>query len=534
MYNEKSKEQARQLLQEFDRMKGRRVNWDTYWEDLAEYFIPRKDNVYGYKIEGERKHNRLYDSTSIQAAELLASSLHGMLTNPSSLWFDLSTGTTKLDDDKDVRQYLQDCVQILIDTLNQSNFQEEIHETYLDLVGIGTTVLQIEEDEINDVRFKSSPIYWSYIEEDERGVVNQIGRKIDMTWQQIVRKFGEDIFKSDELMDIHDCIKNKPHMKEEVIYMVKPEDANDPKNTKFVGTYTLRKKDVMLKEVTYQSWPFAVPRWTKLNEEVYGRCPAMKSLPDVKMLNAVMKTVIRGMQKAIDPPLMVPDNGFLLPIRTTPGGTNFYRTGMKDRIESFPVAARPDIGLDFVDNIRGRIREHFFVDQLQLIQQRDMTATEVMERSDERLRFLGPILGRLNNELLKPIIDRVFDILTRRGRFPKPPELLKDSNDIKIVYTSQIAKAQRTGEANTLTKVLQATGLLLEAQPDVLDNINGDEVLRHNAKIFGLPETMLNSKKQVEGTRKARAEQQQAAAQAQQDNMNADTQQKQAAANNQG
>lgn len=323
-------------------------------------------------------------------------------------------------------------------------------------------------------------------------------------------------------------------MKEEVIYMVKPEDANDPKNTKFVGTYTLRKKDVMLKEVTYQSWPFAVPRWTKLNEEVYGRCPAMKSLPDVKMLNAVMKTVIRGMQKAIDPPLMVPDNGFLLPIRTTPGGTNFYRTGMKDRIESFPVAARPDIGLDFVDNIRGRIREHFFVDQLQLIQQRDMTATEVMERSDERLRFLGPILGRLNNELLKPIIDRVFDILTRRGRFPKPPELLKDSNDIKIVYTSQIAKAQRTGEANTLTKVMQATGLLLEAQPDVLDNINGDEVLRHNAKIFGLPETMLNSKKQVEGTRKARAEQQQAAAQAQQDNMNADTQQKQAAANNQG
>ncbi len=190
MYNDATKEAARRLLQEFDRMKGRRVNWDTYWEDLAEYFIPRKDNVYGYKIEGERKHNRLYDSTSIQAAELLASSLHGMLTNPSSLWFDLSTGATKLDDDKAVRQYLQDCVQIMIDTLNQSNFQEEIHETYLDLVGIGTTVLQIEEDHVADVRFKSSPIYWSYIEEDEKGIVNKIARKLDMTWNQIVRKFG--------------------------------------------------------------------------------------------------------------------------------------------------------------------------------------------------------------------------------------------------------------------------------------------------------------------------------------------------------
>ena len=104
--NEMQRSLGQEILKEFDRMKGHRVNWDTYWEDLAEYFIPRKDNVYGYKIEGERKHNRLYDSTSIQACELLASSLHGMLTNPSSVWFDLSTGNTQLDNKKEVRQYI--------------------------------------------------------------------------------------------------------------------------------------------------------------------------------------------------------------------------------------------------------------------------------------------------------------------------------------------------------------------------------------------------------------------------------------------
>jgi len=516
------------IVKEYDRMKGERVNWDEYWEDLAEYFIPRKDNVYGYKIEGERKNFRLYDSTSLVSLELLASSLHGMLTNPSSVWFGMETGIPELDKRKDVREYLQLCVKIMIDTLNQSNFQEEIHETYLDLGGIGTTVLAIEEDDVFDVRFHSSPIYSSYIDENERGMIDRLAKCMSWSWRQIVRKFGEKPFEGE-----HDCIDmytNKPDQKEEVIFLIEPEDDSKPNSTKYKAYYVLRKKMIVLKEVTYQSWPFAVPRWTKLNEEKYGRCPAMKALPDVKMLNAVMKTTIRGMQKVVDPPLMVPDNGFLLPINTTPGGTNFYRTGMKDRIEMFPAAARPDIGLDFIENIRERVREHFFVDQLQLINQRDMTATEVMQRTDERLRFLGPVLGRMNNELLKPIVDRVFDILDRRGKLPDPPEILREQPDLKIIYTSQIAKAQRTGEANVLLKVLQASEPIIGAQPDVMDNINGDAVLKHNAQIFGLPEEMLNAPEAVQQTRQQRAKQQQEMMKAQQANVEADTAQKQAKA----
>ena len=363
---------------------------------------------------------------------------------------------------------------------------------------------------------------------NERGIIDRLAKSFEWPWRKIVRKFGKKVFK--EHADCQDLYMNKPDMKEEVIFLIEPADDTKVNSDKFKAYYVLRKKNLILKEMTYQSWPFAVPRWTKLNEEKYGRCPAMKALPDVKMLNAVMKTTIRGMQKVVDPPLMVPDNGFLLPVNTTPGGTNFYRTGMKDRIEAFPAIARPDIGLDFIENIRERVREHFFVDQLQLINQRDMTATEVMQRTDERLRFLGPILGRLNNELLRPIVDRVFDILNRRGKLPDPPQILSDQPNLKIVYTSQIAKAQRTGEANTLMKVLQASAPVLEAQPDVMDNINGDEVLKYNAKMFGLPEEMLNGDDQVEETRKQRAQQQQAMMQAQQDNMAADTAQKQAKA----
>jgi hypothetical protein len=512
--------EAEKTCKMYEKLKGDRVNWDEHWEDLAEYFVPKKDNVYGYRLRGERKYNRLYDTTSIHSLELMASSLHGMLTNPSSVWFGLSTGDFELDKDKEVNQYLQDVVTIMIDTLNGSNFQEEIHETYIDLGGIGTTVLAIEEDDENDVNFLSSPIYSSYVAENEKGVVDTLYRCFEMSLRNIKSKYGEEIFK--EIPDLeYKIMNNGAHEKEKIIFGIEPDG-----NGKWIGRHVLQKYKKTLKEVTYHSWPFAVPRWTKLNEEVYGRCPAMKSLPDAKMLNAVMKTTIRGMQKVVDPPLMVPDNGFLLPVKTAPGSSNFYRTGMRDRIEPFPTVARPDIGLDFIENIRMRIREAFFIDQLQLVNQRDMTATEVMQRTDERLRFLGPILGRLNNELLRPIIDRVYDILQRRGKLPQPPQILADRRDLKIIYTSQIAKAQRTAESNTLQKVLQATSVLLEAQPDILDNINGDNVLRYNARMFGLPEEMLNAAEQVSETRQQRAQQQQQMMQAQQENIQADTQKK--------
>jgi hypothetical protein len=520
---------GQKIVKDYELQKGKRQNWDEHWQDLAEYFIPNKDDVYGFKIDGERKHNLLYDSTSIHSLEMLSASLHGMLTNPASVWFGLSTGDTALDMEPEVTTYLQTCTRITIDTLNQTNFQEEIHETYLDLGGIGTTVLEIEEDDDDDVRFRSSPIYGSYVAENSKGVVDKLWRGYKMSLRNIREKFGEEVFVAN--YDLGQALQKDPEQTEEIIFAIYPHtDEKKRKKGRFEACTVLRKHNFVLEEKEFHSWPFAVPRWTKLNGEVYGRAPSMKCLADVKMLNAVMKTTIRGMQKAVDPPLMVPDSGFLLPINTTPSGTNFYRAGMKDRIEPFPVAARPDIGLDFVENIRSRVRESFFWDQLQLINQRDMTATEVMQRTDERLRFLGPILGRLNNELLKPIIDRVFDILTRRGRYPKPPAALKDKPNLKIVYTSQIAKAQRTGEANVLLKVLQACGPMLEVQPDMLDNINGDGVIQYAANIFGLPHEMLNDPKQVKATRKARAEAQAAAQQAQMENMQADTQMKAAKA----
>lgn len=509
---------ARKIVQKFEKLKSDRVNWDTYWEEIAKFVLPRKDEVYGMVVAGEKKGQNLYDSTSIHANELLASALHGMLTSPTSVWFGLSTGEKKLDSNPEIRQYLQNSTHKIINTLNSSNFQTEIHETFLDLPSVGTTTLRMEEDDDTVVRFHSSSIYCVWIEENSKGEVDTFYREYNYTLRQIVQEFGEDKL-TDELKFEHSKDPSRTYC---IIHAVEPMKDN---KGQYNSWHVLKEKPVILRSGKFNESPYAVPRWTKITGEKYGRSPAMKSLPDIKMLNQMMKTMIRAAQKAADPPLMIPDNGFILPVRTQAGGSNVYRAGSKDRIEPLIHNARIDINTEMIQQARQRIQSAFFIDQLQLQQGPQMTATEVMQRTEENLRMMGPILGRLNNELLKPIIDRVFGIMFRKGLLDEAPEALK-GKELKVKYVSQIAKAQRTGEADTFMRVLQSMGPVIEMSPQVMDNVDGDAVLRYHAEIFGLPEEMLRKPREVEQARGARAQQEQAAMQAQQENVQADTAQK--------
>jgi len=509
---------AKKIIQKFEKLKSDRVNWDSYWEELAKYVLPRKDEVYGMVTAGEKKGHNLYDSTSIHANELLASALHSMLTNPSSVWFGLSTGEKEVDQIKEVRQFLQNSVLKMIKVFNQSNFQTEIHETYLDLGSAGTTSLRIEEDEETVVRFFASSIYEVFIEENSKGVVDTVYREYEYTLRQIVQEFGEDILP----LELQQQYQKDATVKCKVIHAIEPKELN---SDIFASYHVLKDKPVLLKEGKFNEKPYAIPRWTKITGEKYGRSPAMKSLPDIKMLNSMMKTMIRAAQKAADPPLMIPDNGFLLPVRTQPGGSNIYRAGSKDRIEPLITGGRIDINTEMVEQSRQRIRSAFFIDQLQLQQGPQMTATEVMQRTEENLRMMGPILGRLNNELLKPIIDRVFGIMFRKGLFGEIPKELK-GKELEVRYVSQISKAQRSGEADTFTRVIQSVAPIIEMQPQMMENINGDEVLRYHAEVFGLPEEMLRGRQEVEQARQQAADQQASQMQSQQDNVDADTAQK--------
>jgi hypothetical protein len=242
----------------------------------------------------------------------------------------------------------------------------------------------------------------------------------------------------------------------------------------------------------------------------------MKTLPDIKMINQMMKVTIRSAQKVVDPPLMAPDDGIMGSVRTAPGAINYYRAGTTDRIEPLLTGARIDFGYQIMEDVRTRIRSAFFIDQLQLREGPQMTATEVMQRTEEQLRLLGPILGRQHNELLKPLIDRVFDILFRRGVLPTPPQSLSGVK-LEVQYSSMIARAQKTSELESLNRMFATAAPILQIDQAVVDNFNPDAAIRYIANTLSLPYELMRDEKDVKKIRDARAQEAQAAqAQAQQ------------------
>ena len=262
-------------------------------------------------------------------------------------------------------------------------------------------------------------------------------------------------------------------------------------------------------------FPYIVSRWTKLTHEVYGRSPGMKALPDIKMINEVMKTTIRSAQKVVDPPLQAPDDGMVLPLRTAPGAINYYRAGTGDRIEPLQTGSRVDFGLQFIDNLQNKINKSYFIDQLQLgVDGPQMTATEVMQRTEERLRLLGPVLGRQHNEFLKPLVERVFNIAQRKGLLPDPPEQIAE-RAVSVQYSSMIARAQRASEAENINRVMQLVGPYFQINPDMADNIDFDEMFRYAANLYNLPQEIMVEQEELEEARQAKLE----AMQAQQEQM---------------
>jgi len=513
--------QVEEIIRRYNKVKGSRANWDSHWQEVADYVIPKKNDIYIKQgnVGGEKKNTRVYDATAIHSNELLASALHGMLTNPAVQWFELSFGDEKLDNDYDVKMWLQETALMIHNVLNNTNFQTEIHEVYLDLGSFGTGLLRVEEDDDLDVIFNSRPINEAYLEESSNGVVNEIYREYNLKARQLLDSFPDAEIPEQDLYNM----KNDLNKEYTIVHAVFPRDGLEagtagPKNMKFASYHIMLESNIVLKESGFEEFPYITPRWTKISGEIYGRSPAMKSLPDIKMVNSMMKTIIRAAQKVTDPPLQVPDDGVTLPIRTVPGGTNYYRAGTRDRIEPLVTGARPDIGVQLLEMVQSRIRDAFFIDQLQLNEGPQMTATEVMQRTEEKLRLLGPILGRQHYELLKPLVNRVYAILERRGKIKPAPEVIQGKN-FEVRYSSMIARAQRSSEAENINRIMNIMGPIAQFDPSVLDNVDSDNLLKYVASIFNVPQVIFRKDQEVEAMREQRQQQQQQQMQ-EQSNMN--------------
>jgi len=512
------KELVDHVIKRSEQLATFRAVWENLWQDCTDYVNPRRGDFSTQQARGTRhRFDKVFDSTAPLANQNLAAGLHGHLTNATERWFSLRIPGVSTPS-QSVRDYMQTVIDIMFDegfNSSATNFTTAVHELYLDLGSYGTGVFYIEDRIGKPIQFRSFHLADCYVAENADGIVDVLYRKYKLQGRQLLELYREAL--PEKLIE---AIIKEPLKEYSVVHATEPNDTYLPgskksKDMPYKSCYVLMEEKILLSEGGFNEFPYMVPRWSKTSGEVYGRSPAMMCLPDIKMVNEMMKTTIRAAQKATDPPLMVPDDGFMLPLRTIPGGLNYFRSGTSDEIKPLISGARPDIGLDFIDSRREHIRSTFHVDWLQLQEGPRMTATEVLQRQEEKMRLMGPMVGRLQTEFLGPLIERVFNIFSRRDLLPPPPADLEGVN-LSIDYVSPVARAQKAQTVFNFGRLLEQMIPLANIKPEMFDNIDADATFRWaHAALDGPMETLVDEEKMQE-IRQARAEQQQQMVQAEQ------------------
>ncbi|MFH1913624.1 MAG: portal protein [Pseudomonadota bacterium] len=495
-------ELARSLKARFAGLEEARRPWLASWHELTDYMLPRKNSFIGADplvTRGRVGDERIFDSTPSHALDLLASSLGGLLTNPAMPWFDIRARDPAQGDAAGVRRFLQQARDRMIALFNteDTGFQTNAHELYLDVALLGTAVMYVEADPDTVVSFRTRPLGEVFAAESVRGSVDTVYRRYTLTARQAAREWGAACSDATQRM-----AEERPDEKVEILHAVFPRTDRDPyalgaAHFPWASVYVETGADHVLEESGYLEMPYLVPRWAKAAGETYGRGPGQTALSDTRVLNAMARTALMAAEKMSDPPLMVPDDGFLGPVHSGPGGLSYYRAGSPDRIEALPVTVDLAATERMMEQRRQSIRRIFLGDQL-APDGPAVTATEAVIRQSERMRVLGPVLGRLQTEFLSPLIRRVFRIMLRAGALPPFPEGF-GPDDIEVRYTSPVARAQKEFEARGLARTMEYLAPLVgSADPfGIMDNFATDRAARHVAELFGTPPDYLRSEAEV-------------------------------------
>ena len=515
MQSQELRSLASELKNNLSRLMEKRSTWESHWQEIADLMLPRKAEITKERARGDKRSTLIYDATAIHSLELLAASLHGMLTSSANRWFSLRFKEGILNESDEAREWLEDSIDKMYLAFARSNFQQEIFENYHDLIAFGTACLMVEEDEDDVIRFSARHIKEMYVEENKKGLIDNVYRKFKITADQAVQKFGPENL-SKEINNTH---KTHPYDEVEICHIVRPRNVydfskKDKKNMAFQSIYFEHSTDHIISVGGFNENPYVVSRYLKSSTEIYGRSPAMNALPDVKVLNKMVEHGLKAAAKQIDPPLLVPDDSMLAPIRMTPGSLNYYRSGSRDRIEPLNIGANTSLSLNAENARREAIAKMFHVDQLQIQSNRTMTATEVLQRNEEKMRILGPVMGRIQSELLEPMINRVFLIMLRNRLFREAPEILANQ-EIDIEYVSPMAIAQKGQELQNVMRGLELFGSLAQTMP-VMDYIDENGLVKQLVTTLGLPARMIKSDKEVEAIRMERQQAQQQQMQMQQ------------------
>lgn len=508
-----------QLQKQQAQLTNDRSSFDPHWRELSDFINPRGSRFLVTDVNrDDRRNTKIVDPTATLAARTLSSGMMSGITSPARPWFKLATPDPDMMDYGPVKLWLEVVQRRMNEVFNKSNIYQSLPLLYASLGNYSTGAMAVLEDESDVIRTMMFPIGSYYMANSARGSVDTCFRKFSMTVRQLVMEFGLNNV-SDSVKGMWDSGNYESWI--EVIHAVYPNIDRDTaklnsknKPVKSVYYEVGGDSDKLLRESGFDEFPIMAPRWEVNGEDVYGSsCPGMIALGQVKALQLEQKRKSQLIDKATNPPMVGPSSLRNQRVSLLPGDITYIDqvTGQDGFKPAYLVNPNTADLLADIQDTRQIINSAYFVDlfmMLQNINTRSMPVEAVIEMKEEKLLMLGPVLERLNDECLNPLIDRTFSIMARKNLLPPPPDVLQGM-PLRIEYISVMAQAQKSIGLSSLSSTVGFIGQLAQAKPEALDKLNVDQAIDAFAEMSGVSPTVIVPQEQVEQVREQRAQQQQ-------------------------
>lgn len=510
-----------------------RPTFASQWEEVAQLIMPNMRNTFfreNYNFPGQKKTERQIDASGMVALMKFAAICDSMLTPFSSKWHMLEASNPKLQKNRRVRLWFEQASNELFRYryMGTSNFRKQNIGIWQQIGAFGNGPMFV--DQLHDMhgniakgmRYKGLPVGEVYIRLNFQGQVDAFVRAFRMTARQAMQKWGHDMLpeeldmaqdkESEQLFDFFHCVCPNEEYDPDAI-------AHPLKGKPWTSWYVSCAGKRMMDEGGYYSFPLPFARYSEWPNEIYGRGPAMDVLPALKTLNAEKAIFLKVGHRAGDPVLLSSDDGV--------GDFNLVNGAMNKgwmTSEGKPlvgVLPHGDVQItkEMMDEERTLLSDSFLTTIFQtLVENPNMTATQVIELINQKGIFLAPTIGGMS-DYLEAMIDRELDLLVRQKLLdPMPDELKEAKGEYKVTMTSPLFLAARAGEASgflrTMESALQVAGQM--SDPSILDWADHDVAWPAIARIQNVPESWMASPEKVDAKREARAKaaQQQQAVQA--------------------
>ncbi|WP_375650700.1 portal protein [Bartonella sp. OT172YNZD] len=501
------------LLSRHGQLKDERASWISHWQEISESLLPRSGRFFvSDRNKGQKKHNRIYDNSAIHALSILGAGMMSGATSPARQWFRLGTSDPELNTYQPVKVWLDNVAKLMQHVFTKSNTYSTLHTMYEELGAFGTSATLVLHDFHNIIHHYPIPIGEYALAMDYKGKVNTLYREFQKTVGEIVGEFGYKNC-SQSVQRLYD----RGSLGEWItlIHAVEPRvdrdsSKRDALNMPF-GSYYFEaggNENKYLREGGFKYFPALVPRWKLQSGDIYGHSPAMECLGDIHQLQHEQYNKALGIDLANKMPLQVPPSLKNHEVDMFPGGITVADQSTGGIRPLYETRLDMNYLLMDIQDVRQRIRSSFYADLFLMLSQADntrMTATEVAERHEEKLLMLGPVLERLHNELLSPLIDVTFAKMVEGEILPPPPQEIQGM-DLSVEFISMLAQAQRAIGTNSIDRFVSSLGMVAQIKPEVMDKFDGDNWVDAYSDMLGVDPRLIVANDQVAMVRQQRAE----------------------------